>query len=186
MTASMSDDDIRFIDRARDFAAQAHRTQMRRYTNEPYLVHLEEVANLCFTHGCDAETIAAAYLHDTIEDQPVTFEQIRAEFGRRVADMVQALTDEPTVKGGPNRAARKYMDRMRLSASSDDVQTIKCADMISNTSSIVEHDKDFARVYLREKRATLELLKRADRTLLQMAWESLIKAEQSIYGDRHA
>jgi (p)ppGpp synthase/HD superfamily hydrolase len=155
----------------------AHRTQLRKYTGEPYFVHLDEVAKLCARHGCNKHTVAAAYLHDTIEDQNVSYDDIHGLFGREVADLVWALTDEATVHGGPNREQRKKLDRERLALAPADAQSIKCADLISNTSSIARHDKNFARTYLPEKRATLTVLTRAKPRLLELAWTRLKEAE---------
>ena len=69
------------------------------------------------------------------------------------------------------------MDRQRLADSSREVQTIKVADLIDNTPSIVEHDPDFARVYLREKRDLLNVLTLADQGLVDRAWTLLREAE---------
>lgn len=173
---------MNIVDRARKFAERAHRNQVRKYTGEPYFVHLDEVAKLCARFGCNKETVAAAYLHDTIEDQPVTYEDIAMEFGTRVADMVRDLTDAPASAG--SRKERKAMDLARLAVASRNAQTIKCADMISNTASIVRHDVGFARTYLPEKRAALMVMTRADSKLLALAWERLRAAEREI--ENHA
>lgn len=69
------------------------------------------------------------------------------------------------------------MDRQRLAESSREVQTIKVADLIDNTPSIVQHDPDFARVYLREKRDLLNVLTLADQDLVDRAWTLLREAE---------
>ena len=69
------------------------------------------------------------------------------------------------------------MDRQRLAESSREVQTIKVADLIDNTPSIVQHDPDFARVYLREKRDLLNVLTLADQDLVDRAWTVLREAE---------
>ncbi|UEM08568.1 hypothetical protein J4G43_027720 [Bradyrhizobium barranii subsp. barranii] len=86
--------------------------------------------------------------------------------------MVIALTDTPP-RPGINRDGRKAIDRKRLSEASPEVQGIKCADLISNTSTIVKHDPDFAKRYLPEKRAILEVLTRAPAPLRDQAWASL-------------
>ncbi len=171
---------MNIVDKARKFAEHAHRDQFRKYTGEKYFVHLHEVAELCRQFGLSKYAIAAAYLHDTIEDQPVTYEDLCLEFGVGVAHIVFELTDTPHIEGGPNREARKEMDRSRLERASIDAQSIKCADLISNTSSIVRHDKNFSRTYLPEKRAVLTILTRANRDLHEMAWESLLKAEKEL------
>lgn len=167
------------VEKASKFAKRAHATQRRKYTNEPYYVHLAEVASLCKEHGCSKRVIAAAYLHDTIEDQPVTYEELFAQFGKEIADIVLELTDVSATSGW-TRKQRKQADLTRLAAASAAAQTIKCADLISNTSSIVRHDKHFARTYLPEKRAMLSVLTRADPQLLALAWERLTEAERSI------
>jgi (p)ppGpp synthase/HD superfamily hydrolase len=112
---------------------------------------------LCERFGASAQTIAAAYLHDTMEDQAISYEELLREFGQQVADIVRELSDTPPTPG-LNRKQRKEMDRERLSTASAEAQTIKCADLISNTSSIAEFDPGFARIYLPEKRAILEVL----------------------------
>ncbi|UGY15079.1 HD domain-containing protein [Bradyrhizobium septentrionale] len=168
---------MNIVHRARQFAQRAHKDQKRKWTGEPYFVHLQEVALLCAQHGLSKKAIAAAYLHDTIEDQPVTYEDLVGEFGREVASIVFDLTDAPGGPGTPTRRERKLADLARLERASYEAQSIKCADLISNTSSIVRHDKDFARTYLPEKRAVLTVLTRADADLREMAWKRLREAE---------
>jgi (p)ppGpp synthase/HD superfamily hydrolase len=168
---------MNIVDRARKFAQRAHQEQRRKYTNEPYFNHLSEVALLCAQHGLVKRAIAAAYLHDVIEDQPITYDDLVAEFGAEIATIVLELTDEPTIPGGPNRAARKKVDLTRLEGASADAQSVKCADMISNTRSVARHDKAFARSYLPEKRAALTVLTRAQPDLLALAWMKLREAE---------
>lgn len=166
------------IEEARDFARQKHEQQQRKYSGEPYFNHLRDVAEAAAAAGLSDYAVAAAWLHDVVEDQPVTIGEIELKFGPSVAEIVAALTDTPTVKGGPNRAARKVMDRARLAAAGAEAQTIKCADLANNTSTIVMHDEDFARVYLPEKRATLQVLAKADPKMLKLAWTILENAEQ--------
>lgn len=156
---------------AYEFSARAHEGQMRKYTGEPYIVHPCEVMQILIDSVPNASTemLCAALLHDTVEDCGVTLEEIREQFGPVVEDLVFWLTDPPTVAGGPNRAARKAMTRERYAIAPSEAQTIKCADIISNTSTIAEHDPDFAVVYLSEVRALLDVLDRADPALLQRA-----------------
>lgn len=90
-------------------------------------------------------------------------------------------------RGHPGRRAeRKALDRAHLAGAPDEAQTIKCADLIDNTSSIVAHDPAFARVYLEEKRALLEVLTRADPTLLAMAWSTCESAQDTLTRNHHA
>jgi guanosine-3',5'-bis(diphosphate) 3'-pyrophosphohydrolase len=150
---------------AMEFARMAHAGQVRKYTGNPYVDHLAEVAGIVATVDQRPETIATAWLHDIVEDTPITPEDVEREFGTAVAQGVSWLSD---LERG-NRAERKAMSRNRLAQAPGWVQSIKCADLISNTSSIVMHDPKFAELYLAEKRALLEVLTQADFRLREMA-----------------
>ena len=159
------------VERARVFATAAHAAvaQLRKYTNEPYIVHPAEVARIvAVTEGTTHEMIAAAWLHDVVEDTGVTLETIRAEFGDEVATLVGWLTDVSRPDHG-NRAARKAVDRAHSAAAPAEAQTIKYADLISNTRSIMAHDEKFAKTYLEEKRLLLEVMNKGDAELLAEA-----------------
>lgn len=147
--------------RAVVFAERAHRGQERKDTGEPYFVHVAHVATIVAGVTDDETMIAAAYLHDTVEDCRITIEEIEGDFGTRVAYLVQDLTDVSRPADG-NREKRKAIDRRHTALAHRDAKTIKLADLISNTSSIVQLDPDFAKVYMAEKRALLEVLKQGD------------------------
>lgn len=162
---------IDIIEKARVFATAAHAAaaQLRKYTNEPYIVHPTEVASIVDNvEGSTHEMVAAAWLHDVVEDTGVTIEVIRAEFGEKVAELVGWLTDVSRPEQG-NRATRKAIDRAHTAMASAEAQTIKLADLISNCTSIKEHDEAFAKVYFEEKRLLLEVLTKGDRTLYNHA-----------------
>ena len=105
--------------------------------------------------------VAAAWLHDTVEDTPATFEEIEREFGADVAALVKELTDVSR-PGDGNRAARKAIDREHTAAASPRAKTIKLADIIDNCEDICRHDPKFGRVYLGEARALLAVLAEGD------------------------
>jgi (p)ppGpp synthase/HD superfamily hydrolase len=159
-----------FIIAANCFSAGAHggRGQVRKYTGEPYVTHPQEVARLVQTVTSDEEIVAAALLHDVVEDTDVDLQTIRAFFGERVASLVGGLTDVSKLGEG-NRASRKAIDRAHTAAQHPDVMTIKLADLIDNTKSIVKYDPKFAKTYLEEKRLLLEVLGRGDPILFRMA-----------------
>ena len=157
--------------RAAIFAKEAHKHQVRKYTGVPYWVHLTEVAGI-FSTVIDAvpeflrdAALAACWLHDTIEDCSVSAADLDHQFGSVVADAVMYLSD---LEEG-NRVERKAATRARLAGAPGWVQTIKCADLISNTSSIVIHDPKFAVTYLAEKGALLAVLTKADPRLREWA-----------------
>lgn len=166
------------INDARRFAHKAHARQKRKYTGEPYIVHPAEVAML--VSGVPDRTdamVAAAWLHDTVEDCGVSLEEVQDRFGAEVAALVEMLTDASRPEDG-NRAARKRIDLEHTAAASPQAKTIKLADLISNTRSIVEHDPKFAAVYLAEKRALLEVLHAGDSRLFVTAQSALFLGEQ--------
>ena len=159
------------MDKAEQFATKWHGSQVRKYTGEPYIAHCREIVEILKGVPHTEDMLAAAWLHDVLEDTECSSQTIYREFGFNVVSMVIALTD--CHKSIGNRAMRKGIDRRRLGRSSADVQTIKLADLISNTKSIVEHDPKFAKVYLAEARMLLDVLVKGDaslreRLLLQM------------------
>ena len=162
------------VTQARIFATAAHAAvgQKRKHTGEDYIVHPTAVA-MTLPANIGDEYIAAAFLHDVVEDTFVTHIQIKDMFGEKVCKIVKALTDEPFIENGANRKARKAIDRERLSKADAGTQTIKVADLIDNTKSIVEFDPKFAPVYLAEKALLLDVLTNADSTLLSIAKEQV-------------
>jgi (p)ppGpp synthase/HD superfamily hydrolase len=147
------------------FAQFAHRKQKRKYTGEPYYVHLEEVAEIVWRHcSTDKNMVIAALLHDTVEDTWVPLWLVRVLFGADVASLVSDLTDASKPEDG-NRAVRKAIDRAHSANASARAQTIKMADLLSNTRSITQHDAKFAKVYMAEKELLLAVLTKGDRVL---------------------
>jgi (p)ppGpp synthase/HD superfamily hydrolase len=145
------------IIRALNFAKDAHEGQVRKYTGEPYINHPIEVATIVEAFGGTKYQIAAALLHDVVEDTPIKIADVEWRFGVTVAGMVADLTDISKPEDG-NRATRKGIDRAHSAAASPDAQFVKLADLISNTTNIVEHDPDFAKIYLAEKELLLDVM----------------------------
>jgi (p)ppGpp synthase/HD superfamily hydrolase len=158
------------IERAQAFAYAAHEAigHRRRYTNLPYTTHLENVAQIVIVAGGSDEMVAAAYLHDVLEDTQVTEIVLRDFFPKEVCDMVVDMTDTPKQEG-LNRKSRKELDRARLAAAGPGVHTVKLADLIDNSKDIVQHDPNFARVFMHEKQALLRCLTEGHPGLLEMA-----------------
>ncbi|MDF3208345.1 MULTISPECIES: HD domain-containing protein [Mesorhizobium] len=147
------------------FATKAHEGQLRKYTGENYIVHPIAVAEIVKTVPHTPEMIAAAILHDVIEDVPsVSIDDIDAEFGVQVAELVGWLTDVSRPDDG-NRAARKALDLAHTAKAPATAKTIKLADLIHNTLTIKERDPNFWKVYRLEKLALLEVLREGDATL---------------------
>lgn len=141
--------------RARLWAIRWHGDQTRKYTGEPYWRHPEAVAALVKTVRHTPEMVAAAYMHDVLEDTSCTEAEMREAFGDAVTDLVLWLTDVSRPADG-NREARKRIDRAHTAAAPPEAKTVKLADLIDNSHSIIARDPDFARIYLREKRLLLD------------------------------
>lgn len=126
----MSTEDI--VEKALSFATNAHTGQYRKYTGEPYVNHPIFVCNLVSDFTDDKEILAAALLHDTMEDCEVTYEELCNEFGKRVADMVKELTsdkEEIQAKGKVDYMVNK------INKMSEPCFLIKLCDMLSNMST---------------------------------------------------
>jgi (p)ppGpp synthase/HD superfamily hydrolase len=156
-----------YLDKILEIAARAHDGQLRKYTGEHYILHPMAVAELVKQAGGSLEMQAAALLHDVLEDTLVTHDQLRSKLHRldstraeTVLALVVELTDVYTKESFPdlNRKERKELEAQRLSRCSPEAKSIKRADMEDNTSSIIEGDPSFAKVYLKEKERLLELI----------------------------
>lgn len=175
----MSRDLPPLVSKALEFASYAHSSidHRRKYTGEPYIHHLIEVMEIVRSIPHTDEMLAAALLHDTIEDTQTTREDIAREFGEPVAALVMELTDQ--CHNG-NRAARKAAEAVRLGTISPEAQTLKLADLISNTRSIVVGSPGFAKVYLREKLQVLALMTEGNPDLYRRAMALIEDAKTSI------
>jgi (p)ppGpp synthase/HD superfamily hydrolase len=152
------------VRKAQVYAQAAHAAvgQRRKYSGEPYIVHPAEVAKIVAgVPGATPDMVAAAWLHDVVEDTGCTYTDIHMAFGADIAALVGWLTDVSQPQDG-NRAHRKAMDRDHTAEAPAEAQTIKLADLISNSRSIVAHDPAFARTYLAEKRLLLAVMTRGD------------------------
>mgnify|MGYP000969944435 CR=1 FL=1 len=162
------------------FAESRHKGQVRKYTGDPYIVHLAEVVGIVASVQHTSAMLSAAWLHDTLEDTDTTFDELATRFGGEAAALVWSLTDQYVNPEYGNRAARKKAEADRLEHVSSQAKTIKLADMISNTRSIVTHDHSFARTYLREKAYLLEKLKAGDAMLWAKAYGMVMDGVRSL------
>ena len=151
-------------------AGKAHEGQFRKYSGMPYIVHPIEVATIVQSVDHTDEMIAAALLHDVVEDTDYSFEDIANEVSPKVSELVKGLTDVSNPQDG-NRKVRKAIDKDHLAEQNAEVQTIKLADVISNSQDIKANDPKFAKVYIEEMKALLEVLTKGDKTLYAKAKE---------------
>jgi (p)ppGpp synthase/HD superfamily hydrolase len=175
----------RVLNTIRDFADRAHGAQTRKYTPERYIVHPVRVMELCKQYTSDVSVLAAALLHDVLEDTSVSREEIK-NFLMGVMDLAQTnktlklveeLTDEYIKSKYPdfNRRARKAKEAERLQQTSADAQTIKYADIIDNSREIMTHDPAFGKVFIRECAFLLQHMNKGNHQLYALANETLKK-----------
>lgn len=121
------------VQRATVYAAQAHCGQTRKGTLIPYVIHPLNVGAILLLTGADEEVGAAGILHDTLEDTPVTSEDLRAEFGRRITELVEGVSERD--KSLPWEA-RKRHTLGELETAPLDVVMIACADKLDNMRTL--------------------------------------------------
>ena len=135
--------DTSLFDRAVIFAVNAHAGTERRGKGFPYIIHPMEAAEIVSTITSDQELLAAAMLHDTVEDTDVTLEQIRDEFGDRIAALVASESDTfndwESEEESWHRRKQEAMDR--ISASPRDSKIVALGDKLSNMRAIA---RDYA------------------------------------------
>ena len=163
------------------FADAAHGDQRRKYADERYVEHPIRVMKTCQQYGYPLPVLAAAILHDVLEDTDVTEQQIQVFLlsvlnetdTKHTLSLVTELTDIYTKDKYPrlNRQQRKAKEANRLEKVSADAQTIKYGDIIDNAKGIVEHGADFAPVFLKECAELLTKMKKGNKDLYRKAME---------------
>ena len=180
--------DTAVLDRAIIFAVRAHSGTERRGKGYPYIVHPLEAVEIVATMTKDQELLAAAALHDTVEDTDVTVEQIREEFGDRVAHLVASESDE--MPAGVSEQAswhsRKQAAIDRLSRAGREAKMVALGDKLSNMLAIardyaVEGDALWNLFHVKERadhewhyRGLAEALKELDGTFAYQEFVKLI------------
>lgn len=163
---SMSETEI--LEHVRIFADQAHGDQVRKYTGERYIGHPVRVMETVRPFYPQMEVMAAALLHDVLEDTPVSTRDLEVSLSKfmdtaqvqMTVQLVVELTDVFVKKDYPglNRRERKEKEAARLSAVSAAAQSIKYADIMDNVADIVRQDTDFARVFVHEAKRMLAVM----------------------------
>ena len=166
-------------------ATEAHKSigQKRKYTGEDYITHPMAVKEIVASVTDDPDMLAAALLHDVIEDVYPKNKMyspwfISEMFGDRVGMLVDELTNQFTKENYPklNRKARKQKEDERISKVSNDAKTIKLADIIHTCSEAQSGGNDgFRQKYVQEKRAQLKHLESGNQILLERAWKILVE-----------
>jgi len=122
--------------RAFEFATTAHADQKRKGSKEktPYVSHLWSVAAMAVEFGGNEETVAAAFLHDVVEDiDGISIETIREEFGHSIAQIVASLTEDKSLPWETRKeSALRHIPRL-----SDEAFIVKCSDALYNSQGLL-------------------------------------------------
>ena len=141
---NMTENDVSLVEKAYFIAKKAHEGQFR-FSGEPYIIHPVSVAIILYNLGMDGESMAAALLHDVVEDTDMTKENIQEEFGEDVANLVEGVTKLGKVPIFTKEEQQAENVRKMLMAMSQDIRVIiiKLADRIHNmrTLSFMRPDK---------------------------------------------
>ena len=151
--------------RAAAVARDAHKGQERKYSGRPYITHPGRVAaRASILPGATEALVAAAWLHDTVEDTDITLDDIKASFGEEIASIVDGLTNRFDKASYPdmNRKARKSAEHERLAKAPHEVKLLKVLDRIDNLREMSVEDEGFTKLYIRESRDLLIAVGDAD------------------------
>lgn len=175
------------------YADKAHGNQMRKYSPERYIVHPVRVMKICRQYDDRLPVLAAALLHDVLEDTAVNEKQIASFLKMLLSDedvsetllFVKELTDVYVKEDYPqwNRKKRKRHELERIKLTSPESQTIKYADIIDNCREIVANDPDFAPLFLKECLAVLREADKGNPELYKIAVETVEKELENTYPD---
>ena len=122
------------LEKAQQLATKAHENQTRKNSSEPYIEHPKRVAMLLKEAGFPEEVVIAGYLHDVVEDTPITIEDIRDQFGEKVAEIVAYHTEDKTLSW----EERKQHTINAFKTAPYYVQALIIADKLDNLQSVVE------------------------------------------------
>lgn len=172
-------DNKKILEEITTFADQCHGEQKRKYTPDRYVVHPIRVMKMLEERSHDLPLLAAALLHDVLEDTPVKKETVydflrnclNEKQAKHAIQLVEELTDVYVKDKFPNlnRRKRKAMEMERMAKTSAEAQTVKYADIIDNCREIVSHDPSFARIFLSECYALLKKMPNGDPQLYEEA-----------------
>lgn len=135
--AHYPDGDVTMLRRAHDMAARAHEGQVRK-TGDPYITHPVAVALMLAEYGLDEETVAAAFLHDSVEDTPLTLAQVEQEFGLDIAQLIDGVTKLDRVRYSNREQQQAASIRKMVVAMARDVRVliIKLFDRLHNLRTV--------------------------------------------------
>ena len=170
---------MKLVTQAMIFAAEMHDGAMRKASNIPYIVHPMEAAAVAASITDDQEVLAATVLHDVMEDCGVSFEELEARFGRRVAELVREDSNNQGAFADANWNARKREAVRRLAVASRELRLIALSDKLSNIRAIY-------RDYLRDGDGMFLKFNQTDKRRHAWYYRSCAALTKEAYGDTSA
>jgi (p)ppGpp synthase/HD superfamily hydrolase len=142
---------MELLEKAQRWAAKGHLGVYRKFGNVPYIVHPEAVAEIIGQVTDDTEVLAAAWLHDVVEDTPITVDEIRRAFNERIAQLVWEVSK---ISDGCecDRNTKVVMNCIHYGNGSKWAKAIKIADSIHNLPTMIRDNPKFASRYVAEKK----------------------------------
>jgi len=170
---------MKLVTQAMIFAAKMHDGAVRKASNIPYIVHPMEAAAIAATITDDQDVLAAAVLHDVMEDCGVSYEELRERFGSRVADLVLADSHNQGAFANATWNARKREAVRKLAGASAELRLITLADKLSNIRAIY-------RDYLRDGDAMFLKFNQTDKRRHAWYYRSCAALTREAYGHTSA
>lgn len=162
------------------FVNRHHSKIRRKFTRQPYFVHLIRVATLCKAYNLDGHSVEVALCHDLLEDTDCSTYSLldfltsigySSQQASAIVFHVIELTDVFTKQAFPehNRAIRKALEANRLSKVSGFAQSIKYVDLMDNIRELISYDDSFARTYMKEKKHLIDVMDKGNSILRALA-----------------
>lgn len=162
------------LEKAKQFASERHASQERKYEKTPYINHPIAVTDRVMEFSNNVEIIAAALLHDTIEDTPTKFEEIQKEFGEIVAGIVNELTSDK--EQAQLIGKDKYLTH-KINHMSNNARLIKLADREHNVKDLGKAPIEFQKRYAADTAYILNHLEfqpsTTEKLLIKSIWEKI-------------